>query len=124
MPTKPRCSNASLRRVRASRNARYSGARQRKHLVPRPAEVGRRVGARQRPAVLADLAHQDSLGREMLRGASQNSRDELQAVTAAAERQARLMAVLGRQLAHRRGAYVGRIADDEVVTTAQRGVEV
>ena len=42
-------------------------------------------------------------------------RDEIQALAAAGERDAGLVAVFGRQLAHRRRAHVRRIADDQVV---------
>src|SRR6185295_9951716 len=115
MPTKRLSSSGSAWRGPGSRSARYSGARQRKHLVPRPAEVCRRVGARKRLAVLADLAYQQSLRGEVLRGPGKNFRDKLQAVAPAAEGEARLMAILGRQLAHRRRADVRRIGEDQVV---------
>ena len=66
-------------------------------------------------AVVADLDHQHALRIEEARGVAQDASHRVEPVLAARERHHRLVPVLGRQLVHRVGRDVRRVADDEVV---------
>lgn len=60
----------------------------------------------------------------MRRRAGEDARDDVEALAPAGERHARLVAVLWRQPAHGRRAYVRRIGEDEVVALFKLRVQV
>jgi hypothetical protein len=70
------------------------------------------------PALVADLHDQQSPGAEKVGRSIQYSPHERQTIRATGERDPRLAPILGRQLAHGRGADVGRVGDDKVVLSA------
>ena len=70
------------------------------------------------PAMVPDFNHQQPLVVQMRGRLVQDDSHRVQTVLAAGERQARLMAVFARQLAHDAGADIGRIGDDQVIALA------
>ncbi len=67
---------------------------------------------------MPDFKHQPPLRREMRCRYRQDAAHEIQAISAAVQRQHRLLAIFRRQCPHHRLAYVGWIAQDQVVTSA------
>src|SRR5687767_13703396 len=98
-----------------SKSAAGSGSREREHLRQRPGEPRARISALDRGFVVAYLANKHTLRTEVIGSFVENLLHVVQPVAAARQRDPRLVAILARQPAHRRGADVRRIADDQVV---------